>query len=127
MDDIELLKKMFVEKEKENMKLKQEIEHIKNQEDNTTMNDYCSQPNSNLNELVESPIQKPKNIKLESNYYTQNLLPLNISQISRNKPYLNNYSTVIDDQLKGIGKNDPNSSFNAENTEKYFSNKVTLE
>ncbi len=125
MEEMEFLKKMFIEKEKENMKLKQEIEQIKNQEDNTTMNDYLSQPNSNVNEIEDSPLQQANINKFESNYYSQNVLPLNISQMSRNKPNLN-YSTVINDKPKVIGTNNHNSSFVAENTEKYFSNKVIL-
>jgi hypothetical protein len=123
MEEMEFLKKMFIEKEKENLKLKQEIEQIKNQEDNTTMNDFLSQPNSNANELEDSPLQQGNINKFESNYYSQNVLPLNISQMSRNKPNLN-YSTVVNDKLKMIGTNLPNSSFIADNSEKYFSNKV---
>ena len=130
MDDMEFLKKLFLEKEKENMKLKQEIEQIKNP-DESQKNEYYSQPSSQTNEYDD----QGHNTKLnESNYYSQNLIPLNISHISQNKPHLNN--SAINDQIKTSRNKNQNTSYIADNLtsyknqadlidkDKFFSNKV---
>jgi hypothetical protein len=133
MDDMEFLKKLFLDKEKENMKLKEEIDQMKNS-NNEQKQEYFS--NQNIESEDSNNQNQASNKYTESNY--QNIIPLNISYISnaQNRANLNNSTLINEHQRGSIIQNNPNNVTTiADNImsirnnqgidkEKYFSSKV---
>ena len=81
---MEVFEKLFFEQEKENIKLKHEIEKIWNPDDSQKAK-YYSQPSNQKNEIKDSKNQSQNKMFIESNYKFQNLVSMRISQI-HNKP-----------------------------------------